>query len=256
MSNIESLIDHFESRTLEQIELIGKSPDGGRRSIHHKVLYASILDSLSIVVHAHIENNRLRYTGFVKEFAKWEYGDRVSILHVLRYSQMNPDPELSELKAWALEWWNDSLGISNPVSFEAKGVLISTDPDLKSVEEFWPKGRKLKNRFCHLTPEHFQHYNLLYRARNALVHEFRDPGDASEWPDDANPYYQEVKQIVDFEPTGEPKLEPRWELVYPVQFYKTLCLKALKNLVGYMRTESLSPYKHYSDGSFWLKELN
>ena len=129
-------------------------------------------------------------------------------------------------------------------------IGLSQDLNPQEVNERWPKGREQVLGGVPL--EHLQHCHLLYAYRNALVHELRPPGYGMEYGDEEEPYYHELSTI---ESEHEPAVETI-ELVYPVPFFRKLCLSVLSKLEDYLRRNRLNPYDYYKFGTYWIDALN
>ena len=76
---------------------------------------------------------------------------------------------------------------------------------------------------------------LFYAYRNSLVHGFKEPGHAIEMSaDGTSPYYH-----------GE--LNGPWQLCFPVDFFRTICVDGLDNLKKYLRENDINPYIKYEN---------
>ncbi|KVW98916.1 hypothetical protein ABW22_02585 [Thiobacillus denitrificans] len=86
----------------------------------------------------------------------------------------------------------------------------------------------------------YQHHALLYRYRNSLVHELREPGEAMEvFTSSSDPYYHGY--------IGDPK----WYLVYPSLLFESLLQRAIASFQTYLRSESIDPYSLVEDKARW-----
>lgn len=85
-----------------------------------------------------------------------------------------------------------------------------------------------------------QHYSLLYRYRNYLVHEWREPGSSMEIDSLADePYYHGYVR------------DPKWYLVYPMQLFTNLFNSSLARFKQYLYEKSIDPYAIVNDSSRW-----
>lgn len=89
--------------------------------------------------------------------------------------------------------------------------------------------------------EEVQHWSLLYRYRNHLVHEFREPG-----------YGMEVFAQDSGEACYHSYInDPRFYLVYPVDLFRSLAESAVVGLEVYFLEQGLDPYDRVGDTSRW-----
>ena len=88
---------------------------------------------------------------------------------------------------------------------------------------------------------YYQHYALLYRYRNFLVHESREPGYGMDGTRDAKSeaYYHGYIN------------EPKWHLAYPIKLFKKIFLNSLKNLKFYLQENQIDPYALVADTTRW-----
>lgn len=91
-----------------------------------------------------------------------------------------------------------------------------------------------------------QHIYLLYEYRNALVHEFREPGyDFGNLGDDPTPYYMDIQNEQGAH---------HWDLGYPAPFFALLAERALLNLKAHCEKNGIDPYTAYEFGSRWRRK--
>jgi hypothetical protein len=85
-----------------------------------------------------------------------------------------------------------------------------------------------------------QHYSLLYRYRNYLLHEWREPGSSMEIDSLRNePYYHGYVS------------DPKWYLVYPMQVFTDLFAKCVSRFRQYLLDKSIDPYSFVEDTHRW-----
>ena len=82
-----------------------------------------------------------------------------------------------------------------------------------------------------------QHYSIMYRYRNNLVHQARRPGGAAEslGDDQTEACYHTY--------AGDPAVY----LLYPLGLFKRLCVNSLENLGRYLEKSNLDPHELEDD---------
>lgn len=84
-----------------------------------------------------------------------------------------------------------------------------------------------------------QHYELLYRYRNYLLHESREPGRAMEIAPKDNPYYHSY--------LGENRLY----LAYPIGLFKKLTELSIEYMESYLKNNRFNPYDFVTETTRW-----
>ena len=86
----------------------------------------------------------------------------------------------------------------------------------------------------------YQHYHLLYRYRNYLIHESRQPGSSMEITQDSiEPYYHGY--------IGEKKLF----LAYPIEMFVVILEKSVDYIKDYLEKHNFDPYDFVEETSRW-----
>src|SRR3990172_10892579 len=172
--NIENFTNHFR----EQHKLIDKVGETAIFKTHKKLLYAAIIDALSGIIYP-TKSNGERFRKIILDFGKWDNAERISMPHLIRFFQLNPDPSFTLARKFAHQTFSNWH----------EGDLIGLEHDL-SISEImahWTKDKSDLNSF--------KHYNLIYVFRNALIHEFRTPDFHPELAKDTEPYYMSVTDM-------------------------------------------------------------
>ena len=232
--DIDRFIKYFHGR----LEIIRNTDFKDANNLFKKILYSGLIDALSKTTSNSKKENRERIVVFVKNFCNWSTCERISLPHLVRLLQKVPDPEFSELRAYAfslLDKWG-----------EGEVISLNFDPNLQEIKKYWPKD--IPKPLQDIQIDFLQHVNLFYRLRNSLVHELRKQGYGAEFPNDAEPFYSSMTDLETNQKT--------WELVYPIKFYDNLCISALKNLKTYYLKDRINPYSCYTYGTYWIEELN
>lgn len=238
-SHIERFISSFRGDVNQIEEITCKSG-----AVFKKTIYVSLLDALSRSVHSSNLGNRARFVSLIRSFGDWEHAEKISLPHLVRLLKLVPDPAYEELRIYAdtkIESWKGNWG----------EIGLSQDLNTDEVSKHWLKG---KDQILGKVPvEHLRHCHLLWAYRNALIHELRAPGYGMEgYGDYEEPFYHELSTIgTEHEPAKE-----TIELVYPVPFFKKLCISVLSKLEDYLSRNRLDPYDNYKFGTYWIDELN
>jgi len=87
---------------------------------------------------------------------------------------------------------------------------------------------------------------LLYTYRNSLLHEFRAPGYGFDFPEEENPFYQNMSHL-----SGQEGREFSWQLSFPISFLRRLCFSSIWGLWVLLTKEGRDPYPAYQFGSRW-----
>lgn len=243
--SITSDIDRFCNYFAEQLEVIKKidvdpnSLSGGQGAyqqvrLYRKALIVTGLDSLAAIrfpkenYPALSRNNRQRFTRFIEEFTDWEEGSFVSVpfladkLTKVHREKSALGTHLSE----RLSQFSSHDGDTPPISRLDQPIedllhLAETEKEEEAISEY-------------------QHYSLLYRYRNYLVHESREPGAGMEFDSLVNePYYHGYIN------------SDKWFLVYPMHFFNRLYETAILEFQDYLTEKSINPYDYVSDTDRW-----
>ena len=238
-------IDHFCSYFERQLEVIshikidfnvltGSSIEDYQVRFYRKALLITGLDTLAGIrfpkrnYPQFYRRNRERFTRFVKEFADWPHGDLVSLPflkdQLKRYglggtrlaNHVSTKIARFDVKV------GGSLGISQmDESVDAPLTLAETEREEDAIADQ-------------------QHYSILYRYRNYLLHEWREPGSAMEIDSlRTEPYYHGYIN------------DPQWYLVYPMQLFTELFANSIRTFRQYLTDNSIDPYSFVEDTRRW-----
>jgi len=178
--------------------------------LYKKTLLLTMLDAMAGIrfpknFYPDMKNQR-RFTRFVKDYANWDDGRLISVpfLYDQLSSSKSSDNKLAEHLKSKLSRLNPEAGGARTTS--------AVDEPLEALLSIGVSGlEKKKILYC-------QHYAILYRYRNHLVHEAREPGYAMDSYGEDDAYYHSY--INDL----------RWFLVYPLALLKKTSLQCIDGL--------------------------
>jgi hypothetical protein len=238
VDHIDKYISHFKKR-IDAIENI-KSSDF--EDDFKKTLYVAIIDSLSKSVYPH-SNNRDRFTSFIENFGDWENGSKISLPHFVKLLSLTPEPIFEDARKFArnelIKWSGGEI------------IYLDSDPEIVDLRRYWP-GQTTTKLLNEVRLISLQHYHLFYSYRNSLVHESRHLGISMDEIDNEKPFYVHISKFDDI-PTN---IIHVWQLTYPEIFFHNLCTNSLRNLSAYLMANDIDPIDFYSEGNYFIEELN
>jgi hypothetical protein len=202
---------------------------------YQKVLLVTALDTLACIrfpkenYPALYRKNRERFIRFISDYASWESGALVSLPFLF-----------DDLSKYTSKSSRLLFYIKNKIDqFDTKdGTLLTLDridelPEKLLAIAFTEKEEELIR--------YYQHYALLYRYRNFLVHESREPGKAMDGIRDTEyeAYYHGYINVA------------KWHLAYPVELFNRIFLNTLENLKIYLVESQLDPFSFIGDTTRW-----
>lgn len=236
---IEQFCSYF-SREIDEISRLVVAPIDGNSEpsaasgpLYRKVLYVTMLDTLAgIRFHKKaypdpFKQNRARFTRFVVDHCSWSEAELVSFPFLLeKLAEQNLDTlplgqYVSDKVARSTE---DGGTLAASAIDEHASVLLgraTCEKEETAIQEY-------------------QHIALLYRYRNRLVHESRQPGYAMEvFAESAAPYYHGYLG------------ESRWYLGYPLALFEHLLRSALGDFRSHLVSNSIDPYSLLDNAQRW-----
>jgi hypothetical protein len=237
---IERFLNHFS----EHFEKIRALAQNQFPTVYCKILYVAFIDALAKSVFSD-RGNRGRFVAFLKQFSGWEYGERISLPHLVRLTEKDTNPLFNNVRQFAqsqlCNWFTKDI------------ITLGKDLSIEQLRERMPAGRSFKIGSKRITLDQIQHWYLLYNYRNKLVHELLEPGTSFDAMCEGDPAYLHII------PGGETMYDGRfhgWQLIYPTKFFQQLCVNSLNNLGDYFRKNDFDPVKNYSEGRFFVDVLN
>ncbi len=238
---IDEYIKYFSGKLDSIIELEDSKKGSHDESIFmfKKTLVMSLLDALSKIIYG---NKRKRFVAFLENFGDWPDGARLSTPHLGRALELDMDPNLEPLRQYVreqLEIWGGLMKI----------IHLDKDVNEEDVIKHLPKSAA--HTLHGIKIEKFNHYNLVYKSRNGLIHEFRELGYGIEGPGSTKPCYHQMTKLGAADETAD-----SWELVYPLEFLVSLARTTLDNLGDYLKRNDLNPDRHFRFGSYFFDIMN
>jgi len=240
--NIERFFSYFSRQlvvlralTLNNDQLEGTGPADHQIRFYQKVLVVTALDTLAgirfpIVTYPNLNRkNRERFITFISEYSSWETGLLISLPFLYDNLCRNnvENSNLTQFVREGLSGYDPKEGIDLYPSDideppERLLPLASTEEEEAAV---WD---------C-------QHYSLLYRYRNFLVHESREPGHAMDGIRDGEfrAYYHGYIN------------EESWFLGYPSEMFFELLNNSIENLKTYFSEQNVDPFEFVGDTTRW-----
>ena len=238
---IEIFYTYFEG-AIQSVAAIGTEEQSYSRQ-WKEIAYIVLLDTFSKFAFPQEKTNRKRFTRFVKEFTTWEHQSRVSLPHLVKLLSQSNDPQFDDVK----------IRSTTQLNKWTKGwvIYLDSDPCKEDLLTQWPEltDRDIKKRRILL--DQLTHSELLYKRRNALVHEFKILGHAINFQTVNMPHY--ISMVL---PSDGIKTIDVWSLGYPSKFLENLCLESLNNLIAYFRTNNINPQDMDSSDIYWIDTLS
>lgn len=226
---IELLHGYFKKQVDIIENITSMNADEYDLNLHKETLFVSILDSLSNYRFNQkyypelSKQNRIRFVRFLREFAEWSEGELVSIPFLIDYL---PQSCLNN----PLYKYLDNLNIEKHPKGDS---ILGEKIDLK-LEEL------LKLSINQIEEEaifYNQHFSIIYRYRNYLIHEARIPGITMQFMD-----YDKDKII--YHSFGN---DSTLRLLYPIRLFRRLVITSLDNFKNYFMANNINPYDFLND---------
>lgn len=208
---------------------------------HKKTLLFSLIETLSKTVYPG-EGNKNKFIKFISDFCLWEDYNRVSIQQ-LKYYIDKIDSLNITLYSNLIAYINKTLSQfpkSTPIPF-------SIDPTIETINSYIPSSQgNINGKKLNL----FTHGELIWRYRNALVHEARGLG-TNEMFEYNQPHYVTFSYIDFFD--GKTSVSDKYFVIcYPLDFLNILIDTGIDNLEKHLISHNINPYDTYSLENLWV----
>ncbi|MCH7574673.1 MAG: hypothetical protein IIA59_06045 [Candidatus Marinimicrobia bacterium] len=244
MKHEKRIDDHMRyfANKIEDITDLAKG-NSANTSVHtfQKLLLVSLLDALSMTRFGNKMGNRERFIAFMEQFGNWGEGKRLSIPHLSIALVLDRSSDLKDLRDYVWGRWGSWK----------KGRIVFLDQDLELADFTSKIPQGVAATIDEQPIERYNHYNLLYKMRNALIHELRQLGYGMEFAEYEVPYYHSMSKIDDLE--GE---DATWELVYPLGFLVSLTKTAVGNFEKHLKETDSNPDEHFRFGTYYFNKMN
>ncbi|MGH8556072.1 MAG: hypothetical protein ACRESZ_01150 [Methylococcales bacterium] len=235
---VRDAITNFTGDFRQQIDaIVGLTRSGTSEEqigLYRKTLLVTVLDCLAGIRFDKksypelTKQNRQRFKRFVDEYGDWPVGGRVStpflVTRLEKKTLAGPllDKVRSHLAQFDPEAGNSESLEKMDFTLEELRLLVRREAEERALEDV-------------------QHWSLLYRYRNHLVHEFREPGYGMEVfaKDNGAACYHSYAN------------DPQYYLVYPSALFESIARTAIDNLERYFVAQELNPYRCVSTTSRW-----
>jgi hypothetical protein len=196
-----------------------------------KALYLVEIDTLSRAAFPGNPSNRKRVVQFIDICSNWNDKDKVSAV------QLNLALEKNGIRSGSLYDF-----INQRINSWGYGQIVQPNQDLTLGET-----KQLSTSSESQYVNNARYAELLYAYRNHLLHEFREPGRGMDLGVDLSPtpYYLGMDRLN----TGQSS----WELVFPVQFLRSLCEGCINGLETHLSANNLNPYDAYEFETMWRR---
>ena len=226
----------FFELTEEKLRSIDAISDAAL-NIHRKILYVSFIDSLSALVCPAVRQNRERFIEFVIRFGSWPNAERVNSPLLVRNLALDSDPAFDSVRKL----------VSENLHRWGHGDVITLDRDLDAgvIATYWLRGQRFEQP-VEGTPWHrLKHVELLYKYRNALVHNFKPLGPDAEEGDNPEPYYLYTTQF-----SSSNHSPGYWELIYPTSFLQAIANTIFDATKLHICSTELDPFEILGGGRY------
>lgn len=229
IAEIKYFVNYFKNRTSVIDNLNSDSKTSDKLYVEKQTLLVSLLDSLANIRFNKVnypqlsKRHRIRFVRFLIEYANWDEGKLVSIPFLIDHLKQNYKNRL--LYKTLKKILNDHNQGSD---WFIASSLDLTVPELNS----YASNEKEEEAILY-----YQHYSILYRYRNYLVHEARKPGYGMEfmsYDKDIAIYHSHIN-------------EPALHLLYPMGMLKKIMFNSAENFEIYFIDKLINPYVYVED---------
>jgi hypothetical protein len=228
-TEIQGYTEYFRKRLSDITKLTEFEQDIDHILLYQKILYMSMIDSLSRSGFPSVQQQGERFKMFLDTCSRWKDKDRVSSLQLML--RLEEKSRTSSVKSFSDLYTH----VKSRVESWLPGDFIrpESDPIIDELRSIAGEDEKSILRAA-------RYVELLYTYRNHLVHEFRAPGTYGDMINDPEPYYYHV-------------VEKSWQLIFPAQFFAELCKGCLDGLETHLMKNQLNPYDAYEFGTLWRR---
>ena len=243
-SEINQSIDDFVSSFRKHIDSIEKITVEHNTRRYRKILFVSVIEGLAKCRYP-TKRPRARFVKFVRKYGDWEFTDNISLPHLVAALERTSVKQFDPLREYAFKELS-KWGTVGP-------LYLDKDPTKSEIQSRWPKINEASIEIpCLKKIDQFCHIELLYKYRNYLVHESRQPTMGFDSERDCNPFYESIGSYD----CSEGIKVAKFHLVYPSGFLCKLSKTCLKNLEKYLLANNRNPFDSFKFGDYLIEELN
>ena len=200
-----------------------------------RIVLISLLDALSRCAHPNLKGNRSRFVALIDDYSQWNLASTYSLRQLsLRLNDVTNQSAYPGFHDLEQEIRNRMQ------SWPAPGAVVfpgDTDPTLSDL------GSILTPQLKTLI-EPVRYPSLLWRLRNYVIHEVRNPGKAVDFEVDIpSPYYHSF--------THADGIKKTWELYFPNELLSHLLTNCTNNLNSKMRRDDIDPWLAFPYDPKW-----
>jgi hypothetical protein len=236
---IDKFCSYFEREIGEIARLVitdanARDSSAASSPLYRKVLYVTMLDTLAGVrFHRKAypelsKHNNARFSRFVVEHCSWPEANLVSLPFLLDKLQEDKleDRSLGQFVAEKLSRFSTEDG----------GEITAIEMDEPAAALLLRAATEKEEAAI----SKYEHIALLYRYRNRLVHESREPGYAMEdFAGSPAPYYHGYVGRND------------WHLGYPLTMFERLIRNGLASFRAHLEANTIDPYAALESTQRW-----
>lgn len=224
IDNINTMYRYFDDQLRQVSEL--------SNPVHGKLIGVAIIDALAGIRFPTMAN-RQRFVRVVDAHGGWECADRVSLQQLalaLETKGLAASPFYERVHSEVMRW---------PEGHEITPRQEPTVPQLQAhLPTFEEEALLLRCRY----PE------LLYKFRNALVHQYLTLGSSFDWGGSADYVFYHTFSTYD----GHDLVPGPWQLVIPPGFILALCRRILAGVRDHLLQTTTDPLILLDPQHLWL----
>lgn len=206
-----------------------------QRPFFARVILISLLDALSRCAHPSLRGNRQRFVALIDDYAQWATSSAYSLRQLsLRLGEITNPSEYPGLRALAPEVQ------SRMQSWPSAGTIVFSKDVDPTASDLAPLLTHQLGKFI----EPIRYPNLLWRLRNFVIHELRNPGAGVDFElGEPSPYYHSL--------THADGITQTWELYFPNELLSSLLSRCASNLSARLRRDDIDPWMAFPYDPKW-----
>ena len=230
----ESKIDNF----ISQIKNAKSDAEELERPFFTRIICISLLDTLSHCAFPNLRENRTRFVRLIDDYAQWDLTYTFSLRQLsLRLADVTNPSSYPGYQALAENIQERMQTWPGPGEIVFAKDIDPTLSDLSSL---------LSNKLEDFI-EPIRYPSLLWKLRNYVIHEGRNPGEGIDLElGDTSPYYH---YLTHMDRIGE--ITQTWELYFSNNLISSILTKCVNNLSKKLRKDDIDPWLAFPYNSKW-----